>query len=125
MPDDFPQEVKWFINQHIESLAELEVLLYIRQHRDRQIHPHEVANRMALTSEMANSIMANLVRVGFAAKKESCFQYQANETASDELIGKLADIYRDRRLAVTNEIYSKPLTKVKTFADAFRFRKES
>ena len=42
----------------------------------------------------------------------------------DHVIEMLAETYRDRRLAVTNEIYSKPLDKVKTFAEAFRLRKE-
>lgn len=124
MADEFPAEVKQFIAQNIESLAQLEVLLYLRQHKDRQIHPGEIASRLALTSEMGNVILADLVRRGCAVRVEACFRFQPTSDDLGRLIDLLADAYRERRLAVTNEIYSRPIEKVKTFAEAFRFRKE-
>jgi hypothetical protein len=37
---------------------------------------------------------------------------------------QLAALYQERRVAVITQIYSKPVKKVQTFADAFRFRRE-
>ncbi|HEY2826165.1 MAG TPA: hypothetical protein VGJ04_01075 [Pirellulales bacterium] len=124
MREDLPAGVAQFIAQHIESLSQLEVLLYARQNADRQLHPNEIANRLALTAEMSAGILADLVRRGLAVKAEACFRYHSDGGEVDRTIDLLAETYRVRRLAVTNEIYSKPLGKVKSFASAFRLRKE-
>jgi hypothetical protein len=42
----------------------------------------------------------------------------------DDLLGELARHYQERRVAVITEIYSNPVKKVQTFADAFRLRRE-
>lgn len=115
--------IKQFIARHIESLAQLEVLFYIRQTPGRPVQPQELANTLALTAEMSSAILADLARRGFAIKQDAGFSYQvAGEV--DSVIELLADAYRTRRIAVTSEIYSKPLEKVKTFAEAFRLRRE-
>ena len=124
MADDFPAEVKQFIGQHIESLAQLEVLLFARQNAHRAVHPNEVANRLALNAETSTSLLADLVRRGLAIRADPCYRYQARNEEMDRAVGLLAELYHARRLAVTNEIYSKPLDKVKSFAEAFKFRKE-
>lgn len=124
MSDAFPPELKQFIVQHIESLAQLEVLLYMREHADRSITPQELANRLALTVELSSAILADLTKRGLVAKVEAAYRYQAASGEIDQLVAVLAEAYRSRRLAVTNEIYSKPLQKVKTFAEAFRLRRE-
>ena len=41
-----------------------------------------------------------------------------------QLIERLNRVYQERRVAVTTEIFSKPIDFVKAFADAFRLRKE-
>jgi hypothetical protein len=124
MADEFPADLKQFIAQHVESLAQLEVLLYLREYVARELHPGEIINRLAITSEMAAAILADLVRRGFAVKLGAKFRYQPASEEIGRMIDLLAETYRDRRLAVTTEIYSRPLDKVKTFADAFRIRKE-
>ena len=42
----------------------------------------------------------------------------------DELVGSLEKVYEERRVSVITLIYSKPVDKVRTFADAFRLRKD-
>lgn len=124
MPDYLSAELKQFINQHIESLAQLEVLLYLRQHGDRPLHSNEIANRLAITLEMSRVILADLARQGFAVQVENRYRYQPASEDLGRLVELLENTYRERRVTVTTHIYSKPLEKMKTFADAFRFRKE-
>jgi hypothetical protein len=124
MAEDFPADVRQFIARHIESLAQLEVLLYLRQNTQRSVHPGEISNRLALNMEMSSAICADLVRRGLAIKTEASFRYQTADSELDRVAGALAITYRDRRLTVTNEIYSKPRDNVKAFAEAFRLRKE-
>jgi hypothetical protein len=100
------------------------VLLYMREHADRSVTPQELANRLALTVELSSAILADLTKRGLVTKLEAAYRYQAASGEIDQLVAVLAEAYRSRRLAVTNEIYSKPLQKVKTFAEAFRLRRE-
>ncbi len=119
---ELPTTVKQFIVQHIESLAQLEVLLYARQNASHAVHPQELANTLALTLEMSSAILADLARRGFAVKEDTGFRYQVASEEVDKAIESLANTYRSHRIAITNEIYSKPSEKVKTFAEAFRLR---
>ena len=125
MPGDFPDDVKRFINEHVESLAQLEVLLMIRAAADRSWTAQAIAGKLSIMPEMSSALLADLVRHGFATKDQQRFQYRSAGEETDRLIDRLAQLYVERRVAVTTEIYSKPLNKVKTFADAFRFRKEN
>jgi hypothetical protein len=124
MAEELAAELKQFMVQHIESLAQLEVLLYLRDNKDRTIHPREVGGRLALTSDMAPVILADLARRGFIVQNQGTFQYQPAIPETARLIDLLADAYRTRRVTVTTQIYSRPLERVKSFANAFRFRKE-
>jgi hypothetical protein len=124
MLGDFPSDVKQFIDQHIESLAQLEVLLLLHERAERQVHPGEIARRLAIMPEMSATILADLARRGFAVRKDELYRFQSPDGNAEQLINKLAETYRDRRVAVTSAIYSKPIDKVKTFAEAFRLRKE-
>jgi hypothetical protein len=121
---DFPPAAMQFILQHIESVAQLEVLIYVRDHGDHAVTPVELANTLALTSEMSSAILADLARRGFAVKADAGFRYETATSEIDDVVELLAEYYRTHRIAITSAIYSKPIHKVKTFADAFRLRPE-
>jgi hypothetical protein len=124
---EFPARIAQFIDQQIESLAQLEALLLLRQQPDRGWDVGDVAKSLYITPEMAGPLMADLQRRGWAqlAPESSCrYSYRAQGGETDQLIDELATIYQERRVAVISQIYSKPLNKVQTFADAFRLRKE-
>jgi len=55
---------------------------------------------------------------------DTSYSYSPIDAKNDQLIKQIAAAYQDRRVAITSLIYSKPLNKVQTFADAFRLRKE-
>jgi hypothetical protein len=125
MSEEFPAEVKQFIAQHVESLAQLEALLILRQNSEQHWRSPELAQRLYITPDMCEAILADLERRGFAARSpDGAYFYQPRDRGADQLIGDLATIYQQRRVAVITEIYSKPVTKVQTFADAFRLRRE-
>lgn len=125
MPDDFPAELAQFIDQHIKSLAELETLLLLRQHADQTWTPADVAKALYSTPEMCARQLGGLSRQGFfQGSTGERFRYGPASADLDRLLGDLADIYQQRRVAVITLIYSKPVNNVQTFADAFRLRKE-
>lgn len=126
MTDDFPPELKQFIAQHVESLAQLETLLLL--HRDpRQEWTHaELARDLYISADMCAGIVADLERRRLAVRAESGegFRFHAEDAGVHRLVDQLAEYYRERRVAVITELYSKPTKKVQTFADAFRLRRE-
>jgi hypothetical protein len=125
MSDDFPAELKQFIAQHVESLAQLEALLILRQDSQKDWRSPELAQRLYITPDMCEAILADLDRQGFAKRlPEGGYRYHPSSADFDGMLASLADVYQQRRVAVITEIYSKPVNKVQTFADAFRLRRE-
>jgi hypothetical protein len=88
----------------------------------------EIARQLYIPEDMAVSLLADLARNGFASAASGDaprYTYPAANPQLDPLIDELAAVYQERRVAVISLIYSKPIDKVQTFADAFRLRKEN
>jgi hypothetical protein len=126
MSDDFPAELRQFIAQHVESLAQLEALLLLRQDAQQHWEPAGLSQRLYLTPDTCQAILLDLQRRGFVARAPdgASYHYQPPSADADRALAELAMLYQQRRVAVITEIYSKPVTKVQTFADAFRLRRE-
>jgi hypothetical protein len=128
MPDDISPELKQFVEHHIESVPQLEALFLLRNEPLRRWAAAEIAKALYLPEDAAGSLLADFVRRGFAILMPSgneAYSYRPRDEATDRLIGQLQAAYHDRRVAIISLIYSKPLNKVQTFADAFRFGKEN
>jgi hypothetical protein len=125
MSDEFPAELASFIDQHVKSLAELETLLLLRQNAEQSWTAAEVAKALYTSAETCARQLADLARRGFFARSEGeSYRYHPVHEDLDRLLGKLADIYQERRVTVITLIYSKPRSTAQTLADAFRVRKE-
>jgi hypothetical protein len=128
MSVEFPAEISQFIDMQIESLAQLEAILLLRQDPARQWTSEEIAKALYITPGMACLLLSDMARRGLARVESSTparFAYGPHDSETDRLVGELASLYQERRVAVISLIYSKPLNKVQTFADAFRLRKEN
>ena len=128
MASDFPAEIEQFIGQHIESLAQLETLLLLRREPGRSWSCADLARQLYVTTDVCTAIVTDLERRGFLlldAANVDLIRYRSAGPEADRLIDQLAELYQQRRVAVITQIYSKPVKKVQTFADAFRFRRES
>jgi len=127
MATEFPVEIEQFIAQHIESLAQLETLLLMRREAERAWTGSELSRQLYVTPEVCTGIISDLERRGFVvrdAASTDAFRYRSAGADVDRLVDQLAGLYHQRRVAVITLIYSKPVKKVQTFADAFRLRKE-
>jgi hypothetical protein len=123
--DEIPPELKQFIAQHVESLAQLEALLLMHREPQRDWDCAELARALYISEDMCQGIAAGLEQRRFATRTDAgAYRYAGNDPPIDALLVALAALYRDRRVAVITEIYSKPLTNVQTFADAFRLRRQ-
>lgn len=124
---ELPSSVKRFIDLHLESLAQLEALLLLYGSPQQAWSATELAKTMYVPTESASALLADLARRKLAspvAEVDTRYRFQPADSEAAEAIADLAAIYQERRVAVITQIYSKPLSKVQTFADAFRFGKE-
>jgi hypothetical protein len=126
MSEEFPEDVRQFIAEHINSVAELEVLLLLKGQPDRTWSADDISRALYTTPEMAATQLAELQARGLlgAAEGVRVYQYRPGSEELHRLISRLEEIYQQRRVSVITQIYSKPVDRVRTFADAFRLRKE-
>ena len=98
----------------------------MRRESERKWIAVELARQLYLPEEMCNNMLQELERRRFVIRDpdDGAFRYACLDAKVDDLLGRLAILYAERRVAVISEIYSNPVSKVQTFADAFRLRKE-
>lgn len=127
MANDFPAEVKTFISANIKSVADLEVVLLLRENRNRCWTAKAVGERLATNRDMAalqlNKMRDRLLLVSTNEAVEECYQFQPVPHL-EAVVEELATLYRERPVRVIAEIYTEPVDNVRTFADSFRLRKD-
>jgi DNA-binding MarR family transcriptional regulator len=119
-----PEDVHRFLARHINSVEELEVLLHARQSPGRSWSPTDMARELyshptSIEQRFQRLLGAGLLRESAAGH----FQYAPRSAELDQVVARLADTYRERRVAVVSLIASKPIENVRAFSDAFRLRK--
>ena len=128
MADDLiPEDVKQFIFDKIDSVAELEGLLLLRRNPDTEWKTEALAQRLYTSWQQAENVLTHLHLQGFLAFKEGkspTYHYQPNSPELAEMVERVAEIYSNYLIPVTNLIHSKPQIRVQKFADAFKFRQE-
>jgi hypothetical protein len=127
MPDDIPPQVQQLLSDHIRSIAQLELLLLLRADRERKWTVDEAAHDLYTAATMTEPLLESLVMGGLLAASEGPpkrYQYWPKTPELDECVRDLAELYQQRRVTITNLIYSGPIQKLQNFADAFRIRKK-
>jgi len=124
---ELPEDIRRFIAANITSVAQLELLLLLRGERDREWTADEVSRALyAAASGMAEQLndleTKGLLYITHAPDER--FRYRPRDDELDALIGRMATLYQERRVAVISLIYAEPTDKARSFADAFRLRKE-
>jgi hypothetical protein len=126
MADGLPPDIERFLDRYVPSLGHLEALLLVRNLAPRPIAAADVARRLYIMPDVAAAQLAELQGFGLLTPAESAergFQYVPPDADLDRLIDETARLYQQRRVTVITYIYSKPVNKVRTFADSFRLRK--
>jgi hypothetical protein len=122
-----PDEVARFVTKHIDSVEQLEVLLLLSGSSDRQWSAAGVAQELRIAPESAAYRLTDLAARGLLETDggtEPLYRYRPRSGVADQAVSGLAQAYRERRVSIINLIFSKPLDKIQTFADAFKLRKD-
>jgi hypothetical protein len=121
--DGVPDSVKRLVAERIDSVPELEAVLLLREHPDRDWTPSEAGQRLYVSTTVAAHVLAKLARDGFLASGAAGYRYAPSEELV-QVVNQLAEAYSHHLVEVTRMIHTKPPASIRQFADAFRFRKE-
>jgi hypothetical protein len=122
-------EVRALIVDRIDSVVQLELLLLLQASAGRAWTAAEVAQQLRIELSWAAGQLGELASRGLAAPGDApdssdAFRYAPTPPSLDATVVQLARDYAERRVTVITLIFSKPVDKLRTFADAFRFRKD-
>jgi hypothetical protein len=124
--DPLPLNARQFIAHQIESVAQLETLLLLRRDSQRLWNAEELARHLYISEQMCSVMLDDLERRRFLVRDpvRKSVRYACPDLQADAMVALLDELYRERRVAIISEIHSNPVSKVQTFADAFRLRKD-
>jgi hypothetical protein len=119
-------EIDRFLANHITSMEHLEVLLLLFRSPDTYWSADAIATQLSIRRETVDGRVRDLARSNLALPSTSAAAWRFHSADPDisRTITELAELYRDRRISVVNAIYSANLTRLRTFADAFRLGKK-
>jgi hypothetical protein len=124
---DIPKQVKAFIADHIDSVVQLEILLLLVRRSPAECSAQDVAHELRIEPSWAAARLAELQTRGMLVVTEGTeprYRYGPNSPALQEAINLLAKTYISHRVTVTALIFAKPPEALRSFADAFRIRKD-
>jgi hypothetical protein len=120
--ESIPDDVREFVQTHVDSIAELEALLLLRRETSALWDATTVAKRLYIPDHDAAEVLRVLLARGFLKFDGKTFQYQCS-TEVDTLVGNVADVYARQLIPMTHLIHNKS-SRIREFANAFKLRKE-
>lgn len=124
---EIPKDVKRLIGDHIESVVQLEILLLLYANAGREFTAADVGRELRIEPAWVITQLANLCGRGILCEVDARahrYRYKPTSAQLDAAVAGLARAYADRRVTVVGLIYAKPPDQIRSFADAFRLRKE-
>ena len=122
--DEIADDLREFIVKQIESITHLEALLLLRENPQQEWTDDFTAKRLYISEAEAARVLENLQQNGFLTTSGTGYQFGCETPELEEIVTRLAELYRQKLIPVTNLIHSKQ-NRIQEFADAFKLRKDS
>lgn len=119
-----PKEVARFILDRIDSIAQLEAVLLLRQSPDTWWEYKQVADRLYISEEHCVLVLDGLCRQGLLVcmrDPRPIYRYRPETGDLREMVDRLAYYYSKHLVPVSNLVHAKAQMRMEQFADAFRF----
>jgi hypothetical protein len=122
-----PDEVQRFIAANVHSVEQLEVLLLLHRDATRAWSADEVARELRIDAGSAEGRLADLCMRRLLVETSApalAYRFEPATQALGRVVSSLATLYAERRVSVITLIFAKPTDTIRSFADAFRVRKD-
>jgi hypothetical protein len=120
-----PANVDRFLRTSFRSLWELELLLMLHRQNSRQWTADDLVHELRASVLIIADALEALQKAGLVVKSRSdAYQYRPASPELDNLVGEVRSVYAGAPVAVTEAILSAPNSSVRTFAEAFKIKRE-
>lgn len=120
-----PDDVIELIDNHITTVWALELLLLLRQHRDRAWTIDALSKELRASADVVLRMVPLLISAGLVAEVEGrSVRYAPANDELDRTVTRLDEYYKQFPVTIVRRIALAPNREVQGFADAFKFRKD-
>lgn len=126
-PTDFSPEFLQFIRSSVPTTTAAELLLFLAAHSDRPWNAQELLSEMKTGVIDAQTVADHLVLFrahGLVQEAEGRVRYRPASPELAAFVASLAEAYQERPVTLIRAIYEEARLKIKSFADAFKLRKD-
>src|SRR5690242_13211792 len=123
-PPPIPPEVRSFLLACINSVAEMEALLLLRETPLQDWDAPGLARRLYVGEAEAAAILDHLLACELAVKTGAGFRYHVRDGGRQRLMDLLADSHARHLVPLTRLVHDKS-SGIRQFAEAFKFRKDT
>lgn len=120
---DLSEEIRNFINAHIRSVGHLEVLFLLGDDPSKEWTAEMVSGELRTNPTYALAQLKELTQAGIISVKSGKYVCTTDPQILDQIY-KLRNAYNVKRSTVINFIYDQPLEKIRSFAEAFKLKKD-
>jgi len=125
--DMIPEDVTQFIQENIDSIAQLEALLLLRGEPNGTWSSSTLAQRLYTsekeTLEALERLCSSRLTIACGANP-TLYRYEPASQELRDVVDRTAHFYSKHLVPITNLIHGKSKTRVQEFADAFKIRKD-
>lgn len=114
-----------FVRSAIKSSWSLELLLLLHRDPQRLWSGEALVRELRGSPPLVNESLTALRAAGIVEIAEAGARYRPQSRELGELAAALVELYRQKPTTVLHTIFNAPSDKIRSFADAFLFRKDT
>ena len=122
--DGIPISVATFILERIESVEQMEILLLLAAEPGKNWDADMVAREQRTSPRSTSRWLENLMSQKLLGQDGKFYRFPVDSEFSS-VVDSLSKTYASMRVATIEAIFNKPLTKINTFAAAFKLRPDN
>jgi hypothetical protein len=112
------------VDRFIESVEHLEILLLLAA-QDKSWSAAEIFHKIQSSQASVDQRLGALVAAGLLTKDSAGrFRFTPRDEDTRQVVVDLGEAYKTRPVKIIEAIYSRKTDAVRSFADAFKFRKD-
>ena len=123
-PEPLPAGVVAFLDEHVFTVSQLEVLLLVHEAGGTVRTSDDLARESYLPARSITPWLDDLVKRGVLQAGEGGYRFAPTDEGIRRALREVSECYARRRVSVTRHVYASKEDPVARFADAFRFRKD-
>jgi len=119
-----PDDIRDFILQRLDSVAEMEALLLLWRDPGKDWDTATLARELYITEADVCGVLRQLREQNLVEESNGFYRYWRSSAESGMIVDRLAQLYKTHLITITNLMHSKFSSRIQEFADAFVLRKD-